>query len=83
FTATDTSVALRFSYVESSAWMIWEHPLGVGWYGYRYAFPDYDFYLQNAQVIMYHCHNLYLNVAAELGVVGLFILLAALWQFFK
>ena len=64
---------LRFAYIESTVAMIPEHPWGVGWYGYQFAFPDYDFYLNDPTVIMYHCHNLYLNVAAELGIIGLFL----------
>ena len=71
FQTEDTSVALRFSYVESTIAMIKDSPWGVGWYGYMYAFPDYDFYLQNPDVPMYHCHNLFLNITAELGIQGL------------
>ena len=62
---------MRFSYVESTIAMIKDSPWGVGWYGYMYAFPDYDFYLQNPDVPMYHCHNLFLNITAELGIQGL------------
>jgi hypothetical protein len=39
--------------------MIADTPWGVGWYGYMFAFPDYDFFLQNPDVPMYHCHNLF------------------------
>ncbi|MDD3395950.1 MAG: O-antigen ligase family protein [Acidaminococcaceae bacterium] len=83
FATEDTSVALRWSYLESTLAMIKEHPLGVGWYGYRFAWPEYDFYLQNPDVIMYHCHNLYLNITAELSIIGLGLFLYLLWQFFK
>ena len=76
FQTEDTSVALRFSYVESTIAMIKDSPWGVGWYGYMYAFPDYDFYLQNPDVPMYHCHNLFLNITAELGIQGLVTFLA-------
>ena len=40
-------------------------------------FPEYDFYFKNPDVIMYHCHNLFLNVAAELGIPGLILFLCA------
>ena len=83
FAIEDTSAELRFAYIESTVAMIREHPWGVGWYGYQFAFPDYDFYLNDPTVIMYHCHNLYLNVAAELGIIGLFLFLYLVWNFFK
>lgn len=82
FATEDTSVALRFAYIEGTLAMIQEHPWGVGWYGYQFAFPEYDFYLMDPTVIMYHCHNLYLNIAAELGIFGLFLFLYLVWQFF-
>lgn len=83
FSTEDTSVALRFAYIESTVAMIKENPFGVGWYGYMFAFPDYDFYLQNPNVSMYHCHNLYLNIAAELGVQGLVVFLLVVAYFIK
>ena len=82
FNFQDTSAELRIAYVESALAMIKEQPWGVGWYGYQFAFPDYDFYLEDPSFIMYHCHNWFLNVAAELGVIGLALLLYLLWQFF-
>lgn len=79
--ATDTSIALRLSYLESTQAMIEEHPLGVGWYGYRFAFPDYNFFLEDKSVIMYHCHNIFLNVWSELGPQGLLLFLVV-WGMF-
>ena len=67
----DTSIALRMAYLKSTKWIIEEFPLGVGWYGYRFVYPTYNFYLADKNVIMYHCHNIFLNVWAELGVHGL------------
>ncbi|MFA7067827.1 MAG: O-antigen ligase family protein [Acidaminococcaceae bacterium] len=83
FIMEDTSAELRFAYVESTIAMIRENPWGVGWYGYQFAFPEYDFYLKDPTVIMYHCHNLYLNIAAELGIVGLILFLYIVWNFFN
>jgi putative inorganic carbon (hco3(-)) transporter len=83
FATEDTSVALRFAYIEGTLAMIREQPWGVGWYGYQFAFPDYDFYLMDPTVIMYHCHNLYLNITAELGVLGLILFLYLIWNFFS
>ncbi len=73
----DSSAAMRLAYLEIAGAIVEEHPLGIGWYNYRYVFPEYDFYFQNPDVIMYHCHNLFLNVAAELGLPGLFLFLSA------
>ena len=67
----DTSIALRMAYLKSTKWIIEEFPLGVGWYGYRFVYPTYNFYLADKSVIMYHCHNIFLNVWAELGLHGL------------
>ena len=73
----DSSAAMRLAYLEIAQAVVEEHPLGIGWYNYRYVFPEYDFYFKNPDVIMYHCHNLFLNVAAELGIPGLILFLCA------
>jgi putative inorganic carbon (HCO3(-)) transporter len=83
FEMQDTSAELRISYAESALAMIREHPFGVGWYGYQFAFPDYDFYLKDPSVIMYHSHNLFLNIGAELGILGLILFICLMWQLFK
>lgn len=75
FGTEDTSVALRFAYLESTLFIIEEHPWGVGWYGYQFIYPEYDFYLNNPDVVMYHCHNFLLNITAELGWQGLIVFL--------
>ena len=74
----DSSAAMRLAYLEIAQTIVTDHPLGIGWYNYRYIFPEYDFYFKNPDVIMYHCHNLFLNVAAELGIPGL-ILFVLVW----
>ena len=71
----DTSIALRMAYLKSTKWIIEEFPMGVGWYGYRFVYPTYNFYLADKSVIMYHCHNIFLNVLAELGWHGLAVFL--------
>ena len=73
----DSSAAMRLAYLEIARAIVEDHPLGIGWYNYRYIFPEYDFYFKNPDVIMYHCHNLFLNVAAELGLPGLILFLCA------
>lgn len=74
----DTSAALRLAYLKSTQWIIEEFPFGVGWYGYRFVYPTYNYYLADTSVIMYHCHNIFLNVMAELGVQG-FVAFMAVW----
>ncbi len=73
----DSSAAMRLAYLEIAQSIVEDHPLGIGWYNYRYVFPEYDFYFKNPDVIMYHCHNLFLNVAAELGIPGLILFFCA------
>jgi len=73
----DSSAAMRLAYLEIAGAVVADHPLGIGWYNYRYIFPEYDYYFKNPDVIMYHCHNLFLNYAAELGLPGLFLFLCA------
>ena len=78
----DTSAALRVAYFESTTSVIEDFPLGVGWYGYRFVYPDYNFYLEDTSVIMYHCHNIFLNVCSELGYHGLLVFLLVWWGVF-
>ena len=73
----DSSAAMRLAYLEIAQAIVADHPLGIGWYNYRYVFPEYDFYFKNPEVIMYHSHNLFLNIAAELGIQGLLLFLCA------
>ena len=76
----DTSAELRLMYMDSATSMIEEHPFGVGWYGYQFAFPDYNFGYVDPSVIMYHSHNLLTNIAAELGIPGLALFLYIMYQ---
>ena len=80
FTKIDTSSEMRLAIWESSAAMILDHPiLGIGWGAYRLVYPEYDFYINDPSVIIYHAHNMYLNYAAEIGVIGA---AAYFWFFF-
>ncbi|MDO4177565.1 MAG: O-antigen ligase family protein [Phascolarctobacterium sp.] len=79
----DTSAALRIAYLESTVAIIEDFPFGVGWYGYRFVYPDYNFYLDDTSVIMYHCHNMFLNVWSELGLHGLIVFLLVWGMFIK
>lgn len=71
FSGEDTSVDLRFALWESTLAMIEEHPLlGVGWGSYFLAYPDYNFFIQEEGVLIFHAHNMYLNMPAEVGIPG-------------
>lgn len=72
FNPADSSVALRWALWESTLAMIGEHPWsGLGWGSYRFVYPEYDFFVQNEAVIIYHGHNTLLSVAAEIGIPGM------------
>lgn len=80
FTKVDTSSEMRLAFWESTIAMIQDHPfLGIGWGAYWMVYPEYDFYLQGADIRIVHAHNLYLNYAAEIGIPGA---AAFLWFFF-
>ncbi|HWR56134.1 MAG TPA: O-antigen ligase family protein [Negativicutes bacterium] len=69
---TDTSSTLRLALWESSLAMLLEHPLtGIGWGAYWLVYPAYDFFINDGQTTIYHAHNMFLNIGAELGFPGL------------
>lgn len=74
---TDTSAALRLALWESTWAMIVDNPLtGIGWGAYWLVYPQYDFFINDAGIRIYHAHNTYLHVAAEIGIPGLLAFLA-------
>lgn len=78
FSGEDTSMDLRFALWESTLAMIEEHPLlGVGWGTYFLAYPDYNFFIQEEGVLIFHAHSMYLNMPAEVGIPGGLAFLAA------
>lgn len=80
FNSTDTSEGLRIGIWISTIAMIADHPfIGIGWGAYKFIYPQYNYYLYDTSNIIYHAHNLYLNTAAEVGIVGA---LAFFWYFF-
>lgn len=75
FNPTDTSSMMRLALWQSTLTMISDHPwLGIGWGVYYQVYPLYDFFVQG-ETIVCHAHNLYLNLAAEIGLPGLFTFL--------
>lgn len=80
FTSVDTSTEMRFAFYEATVAMIEDHPLlGCGWGAYYLVYPEYDFYMQGAPIKIVHAHNIYLNYAAEVGIIGA---LSFFWFFF-
>ncbi|MDF2634765.1 MAG: hypothetical protein K0R78_1639 [Pelosinus sp.] len=77
---TDTSSTLRIALWESTIAMIINKPfLGIGWGAYWMVYPDYDFFINNANTKIFHAHNMYLNIAAEIGIPGLITFLAMMY----
>lgn len=76
FNPTDTSAVLRMALWESTWGMISDHPVtGIGWGAYQFVYPQYDFFIQNPDTVIFHAHNMYLNIAAELGLPGITLFL--------
>ena len=80
FNMGDSSEGVRLGIWVSTTAMISDHPFaGIGWGAYQYVYPQYNYYIADENVTIYHAHNLYLNFAAEVGIVGA---LAFFWYFF-
>lgn len=80
FTMSDSSEGVRVGIWVSTSAMISDHPFaGIGWGAYQYVYPQYNYYIADPNIVIYHAHNIYLNCAAEVGIVGA---LAFFWYFF-
>jgi putative inorganic carbon (HCO3(-)) transporter len=77
---TDTSSTLRLALWESTIAMIMDKPFfGIGWGAYWMVYPDYDFFINNPNTKIFHAHNMYLNIAAEIGIPGLLTFLSMMY----
>ena len=80
FSMSDSSEGVRVGIWVSTIAMISDHPFaGIGWNAYQFVYPQYNYYIADPNIIIYHAHNIYLNFAAEIGIVGA---LAFFWYFF-
>lgn len=80
FHPTDTSSTLRLALWESTLAMIMNNPLsGIGWGAYWLVYPQYDFFIQDEGTVIFHAHNMYLHLAAETGLPGLFAFVAFMY----
>ena len=80
FSMSDSSEGVRVGIWVSTSAMISDHPfVGIGWGAYQFVYPQYNYYVADPGIIIYHAHNIYLNYAAEVGIVGA---LAFFWYFF-
>lgn len=78
--ANDSSEGLRVGIWVSTISMIADHPfIGIGWGAYKFIYPQYNYYLADPTILIYHAHNLYLQTAAEVGIAGA---LSYFWYFF-
>jgi O-antigen ligase len=72
----------RVGVAKTALHITWAHPgLGVGVGCFEYAFPQYAIF--STDMHWTHVHNDYLEVMAETGLPGAFVLLAALLLFFR
>lgn len=89
FNQADTSAALRWAYWDSTIQMIeWNHFYGIGWSAYQYVYPEYDYFINNPDITIYHAHNMYLHMIAEIGIIGglvyIFTFIYAIrWLYYK
>lgn len=80
FELTDSSQGLRVGIWTSTLAMIADHPfIGIGWGAFLKTYPSYNYYIKDAEVLIYHAHNIYLHYAAEIGIIGA---MSFFWLFF-
>ncbi len=80
YSEADTSIAMRMA-MWTAAWdMAADHPIfGVGWGAFKYIYPVYNEFIQQAGITIYHAHNMFFNLLAEVGWSGF---LFNMWFFF-
>lgn len=76
YSEADTSVSMRLAMWTGAADMVKDHPvLGIGWGAFKYMYPVYNEFIQQAGITIYHAHNMFFNILAETGMTGFFLFL--------
>lgn len=76
YSEADTSVSMRLDMWNGALEMLGDHPvLGIGWGAFKYMYPVYNEFVQQAGITIYHAHNMFFNIAAETGLAGFFFFL--------
>jgi len=77
----NNSIVQRFYYMKASIGMIKDFPLtGVGWRNFGLF---YEFYKPDSANISHYSHNVFLQITAEMGPLGLVVFLAIIIKFFQ
>ena len=78
---TDSSAHYRINTWRGVCRLLSEHPFGIGSgeSAFRAIFPHYA--VSGTETVM-HAHQLFLEIAVEIGVVGLILFLLVLWHLF-
>ena len=83
FNAIERAMTDRFRYVEATIDLIHDYPiLGVGLSNFEHAFPKYQSIIDR-QVTVTHAHNDWLQLYAEMGILGILGALGILFLFIR
>ena len=62
---------MRMDMWEAAIAMFVDHPvLGIGWGAFKHVYPVYNELIQEAGIVIFHAHNMYLNILAETGMAA-------------
>jgi putative inorganic carbon (HCO3(-)) transporter len=81
-TVTESSISYRLYTWQSTLRLLWAHPFGIGIGEDSFSAVYRNFAISGTETVM-HAHNLFLQIAIELGVGGLLCLLAILLFFLQ
>jgi O-antigen ligase len=87
-TITDLNYVANYDRIDrwTAAWHIWQdHPIaGVGWGSYPDVYFDYQTDLEAfSREERMGAHNLYLEIMAETGIIGITVFLFLIYMFFR
>ena len=79
---TETSSRYRLETWKGVLRLLWEYPFGIG-SGEKTFHAVYPLFAVSGTESVMHAHNVYLQIAVQHGLVGLFLLLALLFLLFR